>query len=326
MNKLEMSDLQAAKAHVLAFYDALDAARPDESAQALEQYCAAGFSWRGMHPFPELSGAGDVAAQFWTPLKTALTPIQRRPDIFLAGQDFEGKKTSIWVAQMGHLLGNLDGDWLGIPASRKMTFLRYADFHRIEHGLIAQTVSFCDILSVIQQAGLRPLPASTGLEMITPGPRTQDGNLYSSQPLEESMKTRDLLGDLQGSKDPLPHAWHSDMCWFGPAGIGASAGRDGYRRDHLVPFEQGVQTIFDAGPESCIAEGGFACSFGFPSRTLRATGGFLGLTASSTEADMRVAEFYRRDGDKLAEAWVFMDILHFLNQQGVDILARLKHA
>ena len=39
---------------------------------------------------------------------------------------------------------------------------------------------------------------------------------------------------------------------------------------------------------------------------------------------MRVVDIYRRDGDKLAENWVYIDILHFLSMQGVDILKRVK--
>jgi hypothetical protein len=35
---------------------------------------------------------------------------------------------------------------------------------------------------------------------------------------------------------------------------------------------------------------------------------------------MRVVDLYRRGGDKLAENWIFIDILHFLKQQGVDLL------
>ena len=35
---------------------------------------------------------------------------------------------------------------------------------------------------------------------------------------------------------------------------------------------------------------------------------------------MRVVDLYRRDGDKLAENWIFIDLLHFLNMQGVDLL------
>jgi len=35
---------------------------------------------------------------------------------------------------------------------------------------------------------------------------------------------------------------------------------------------------------------------------------------------MRVVDIYRRDGDKLAENWVFIDILYYLIQHGIDLL------
>jgi len=35
---------------------------------------------------------------------------------------------SVWVVGMGRLVGLFDNDWLGIPATGKMTFLRYAEF------------------------------------------------------------------------------------------------------------------------------------------------------------------------------------------------------
>ena len=37
---------------------------------------------------------------------------------------------------------------------------------------------------------------------------------------------------------------------------------------------------------------------------------------------MRVVDIYRRDGDKLAENWIFIDILHFLDMQGLNVLQR----
>jgi hypothetical protein len=39
---------------------------------------------------------------------------------------------------------------------------------------------------------------------------------------------------------------------------------------------------------------------------------------------MRVVDIYRRDGDKLAEIWVFIDMLHFLKMQGHDVPMRLR--
>ena len=48
----------------------------------------------------------------------------------------------------------------------------------------------------------------------------------------------------------------------------------------------------------------------------------MGMPASDTPGEMRVIDIYRREGDKLAENWVFIDLLHFWKTQGVDILKR----
>ena len=41
-------------------------------------------------------------------------------------------------------------------------------------------------------------------------------------------------------------------------------------------------------------------------------------------ADMRVVDLYRRDGDKLAENWVLIDLPWWLKQQGLDVLERTR--
>ena len=43
-----------------------------------------------------------------------------------------------WVVSMGHLMGLFDVPWLGIRPTRKMAFLRYAEFHRVEGGKIVK--------------------------------------------------------------------------------------------------------------------------------------------------------------------------------------------
>jgi len=66
--------------------------------------------------------------------------------------------------------------------------------------------------------------------------------------------------------------------------------------------------------------GGF---FGWANLTVTNAGGYMGLPAGQP-ADMRVVDMYRRDGEKLAENWIFIDMLHWLNQQGLDVLGRLS--
>ena len=50
----------------------------------------------------------------------------------------------------------------------------------------------------------------------------------------------------------------------------------------------------------------------------------MGMPGSAKSADMRVIDFYRREGEKLTENWVFIDLLHFWKMQGVDILKRMQ--
>ncbi|MBL8055635.1 MAG: ester cyclase [Anaerolineales bacterium] len=328
-----MTDFQASKALVLNFHAALDAAAGPALPEVLRQYTTADYHWRGMHPFYEQRGAEAVAAVFWEPFRRAFTALQRRPDVFFAGRnDVDGFQTE-WVCSMGHLLGLFDEDWLGIPATGKMGFLRYAEFNRITAGRISETALFCDVLGVMQQAGLQPLPAQTGAALITPGPRTHDGLLLGPQDPAAGAQTlglinrmvTDLTSDsLHSTQDTLAATWHDDMIWFGPAGIGATYTRQRYEEQHQGPFSAGLADIRFHGHICRLAEGHYGGFFGWANLTMQPRGGFLGLPASATRAEMRVVDIYRRAGDKLAENWIFIDLLHFLAMQGLDVLGRMR--
>ena len=71
-----------------------------------------------------------------------------------------------------------------------------------------------------------------------------------------------------------------------------------------------------------MSEGKFGGFFGWPNLTLRPAGGFMGMPATSKASDMRVIDMYRRSGDKLTENWIFIDLLHFWYNQGIDVLSR----
>ena len=49
-----------------------------------------------------------------------------------------------------------------------------------------------------------------------------------------------------------------------------------------------------------------------------------GINTSSKVAQLVRDGGEIREGDKLSENWIFIDLLHFWNQQGVDILDRIK--
>ena len=189
-----MANYQDSKALVLNFYEELEAASANHVGTVLNRYTSTDYRFRGVHPFNELDGADAVADTVWRPLLSAFTPMQRRQDIFMAGtNDVDGTE---WVTSMGNFMGLFDNDWLGIPSTGKITFLPYVEFNRITAGKISESAFFCDIISVMKQAGLTPLPIQTGAEIINPGPRTHDGLMFDIQDEAESRKTLDLVNRM----------------------------------------------------------------------------------------------------------------------------------
>ncbi|NKX43724.1 ester cyclase [Roseicyclus persicicus] len=329
-----MTEFQAEKAVVRAHHAAIAAAAPDGMAAALAAHTAPGWHWRGMCPIYEHKGEEAVAAAFWTPLKTALTSMQRREDIFFAGLNQIDGFRSVWVVSMGHLMGLFDAPWLGIRPTGRLAMLRYAEFHRVEGGRIVETAQFCDIPHLMQQAGQNPFGPQTGAALVQPGPLTHDGLLHGPQPVAEGEATlaaiNAMISDLGTWQLGLPleeelrRTWHEDMLWWGPAGIGATYTIPRYAKQHSGPFRAGFRERTGTGHIARLAEGHYGGFFGWPNFTAVPTGGFMGLPATGTKAEFRVVDIYRRQGGKLAENWVFIDLLHMLRTQGVDVLARME--
>ena len=330
-----MGDFQTEKKLVLELYKAIETTPTDRLGEVISGFVAKDYLWRGFHPFDEIRSASDVANLFWRPLHSSLTSLQRRLDIFLAGDNRLAGHEGVWVASMGHLMGLFDTAWLGIPPTGKIAMLRYAEFHRVDGGRITETAMYFDIPHLMMQAGLNPFPPQTGAHLVQPGPATHDGVMLDPQPDEEGRKTLAAIdymvtdikdwkgGRTESLTDELRRSWNEDMIWWGPAGIGATYTIERYAEQHSGPFRAGFRDRIFNGHVCRIAEGSFGGFFGWPNLTLTPTGGFMGMPASDKAGDMRVIDMYRREGDKLTENWIFIDLLHFWKQQGVDILERM---
>ena len=244
--------------------------------------------------------------------------------VFCAGGDLE------WMQQQI----NADRS-TRMAEARKLAMMRYCEFNKVEGGKITETAMFFDIPQVMMQAGLQPFPVQTGAQLVQPGPVTHTGLCFNDQDPVEGEKTlaaiNFMIGDIRDWKDrkpegleiELPRSWHDNMIWWGPAGIGASYTIEGYIRGHSGPFRDGLGDMSFNGHLCRLAEGEFGGFFGWPNLTLLPTGGFMGMPATGKHSDMRVIDIYRREGDKLAENWIFIDMLYWLMQQGDDVLARM---
>lgn len=122
----------------------------------------------------------------------------------------------------------------------------------------------------------------------------------------------------------LEKSWSKNMIWYGPGGIGASYTIPRYQEQHQLPFRNRLTDKKFNGHVCRFAEGNFACFFGWPNLTNRPLGGFLGMPGGQVKADMQVVDVYCREGDKLSENWVLIDLPYWLKQQGLDILERTQ--
>lgn len=316
---------------VLEFHRQLDQCPVADIHSVLERYYAEDHRFYGVHPWDELQGPRAIADCLWKPMRHSWKFLRRKDDILFAGtSEVDGTD---WAVRMGHLYGLLDAIWLGIPATGKLTYLRYAEFNCVENGRIIRSAFFADILSVMQQAEVFPLPRQAGAAILTPGPSTGDGLLSGAAKPAETTATLELIGRMVNDLDELnrtgndrcppevlQRTWHNDMIWHGPAGIGSTFSIQRYQQQHQHPFRTGLKDKVFNGHVARFAEGSYGGFFGWPNLTHSPRGGYLGLPPCDRRIDMRVVDIYRRAGGKLAENWVLIDLPHWLSQQGIEVL------
>ena len=331
-----MTNLQDAKSRVQALYSFLATANPETVADVLADALHPKAIWRGVEPFGIVTGPQAAAAAFWTPYLRSFSHVKRREDIFFAGSSELAGQPAVWTCSMGHLQGLFDAPWLGIKPTRKIAMLRYAEFNRVEAGQIVETAFFCDILHLMRQAGIVVLPTQTAQHLVQPGPFTGDGRLLEAQDPAEGVKTLARIENMIGSinaanvnprartpREELLEDWTEDMTWWGPEGIGATYTIDRYIEQHQGPFRHHISDRAFNGHLCRMAEGHYGAFFGWPNLTLPNAGAFMGVPGNDVRGDLRVVDVYRREGEKLAENWIFFDTLHWLKMQGVDVLGDL---
>ena len=325
-----MLDLQNEKKIILEFLNEIDNSDEKKIPEILTKYTSNNFKMRCTHPFNELEGVDQIANRLWLPIKKSFKKIQRRMDIFYAGTNLVDKHTSKWVVNMGHLLGIFEFPFFGIQSTNKPVMLWYCEFYKIENNKITEGAFFLDILKLMQHLNLSVVPESTGMVGFNPGPKTHNGLNFNRQNQEEGKKTLDLMMRManrligEGMKttiSDLKKDWHENMIWWGPGGIGASYTYDNYIRGHAGPFEENLEYVDFTGHILENAEGNFGGWFGWPNLKMKPKKNYMGFTYNSNQVgEMRVVDLYRREGDKIAENWVLIDHLHFLNCLGIDLL------
>jgi predicted ester cyclase len=196
------------------------------------------------HPINQLRGIDEIVDRYLRPLKTAFPDLERRDDILLAGQFFGGE----WVAATGYYYGTLKGHWLGLPPSHHWVSVRYGEFYRLEEDRIVDCYVLLDLVDVLRQLHLNPLPRGLGIEGLCPGPATHDGLVLTAQDRAETQHSGGLVDAMivEGlmGYDQVDHAsigmeryWNPEMMWYGPGGIGTTRGLSGFLAYHQYPWQ-----------------------------------------------------------------------------------------
>lgn len=286
--------------------------------------------WHGFQPLRHLSSAAAVYSDFWRPLLDAMPDLIRRPYIFIGGE-FDGND---WVCGTGEFIGSFVHDWLGIPASGKSVRFRFGEFCKIVDRKIAEIRIIVDLPDLMRQAGVQLLPSNYGRDIWVPGPLTGDGVLLDEQDLLASEKSLKLVEEMifgglnkyDGNQDSqgLERFWHPHMVWHGPSGIGSTYGLDEFKQNAQGPIVRAFPDRRGVGHQARLAEGFFAASTGWPSLVGTHVNDFMNWRATGQQIGWNIMDFWRRDGDLLAENWVMIDLIGAALESGVDLMAKLS--
>lgn len=304
----------------------------DELPACLSALAHPSLAWHGPHPIGDLQGLEALARRFWRPLKLAFPDLDRRDDIMLGGAfTHPSHGPGDWVAVTGHFAGTWAHEWLGLPGTGRLTFLRFGEFHRLEGGRVAESYTLLDLPDIMRQAGCNPLPPSPGAEGLAPGPATRDGvRLAAGDPAESGASLRLVEDMIFGSLRRFDGAnldsmrmepfWAPDMMRYGPCGLGSVRGIKAFQRDQQWPFLQAFPDRVGGDHRARLADGPYAASAGWPGIRGTHRGGYLGAPATREPVTMRVMDFWRCERGSLAESWFMLDLPHLMLQLGRNLM------
>jgi predicted ester cyclase len=322
------------KALVWEFQQKLSSADAMTVPEIVKGYLHEDIVWNGPHPINQLKGSGAVIQNFWKPFLEAFPDFERNNDIFLGGA-FKGDE---WVSSMGHYVATFTNDWLGIPANGQVVTLRFGEFCRVHNGQIREMYVLIDLLDVMRQVNLWPIPKGNGLEAWWPKPSTYNGLIVKSQDVQESRFTKKLVTNwineqkqFEGTVaniDQLPHSkfFHPKSMMYCSSGFGVNRGIDGLKKYFQEPYMRAFGDRKLGYHEANVVEGRYMAASGWNSMKARHIGEFLGIDATQNLVKIRVMEWWRRSGNFIKETWMMIDMVDLMMQLGVDEFAKMHDA
>ncbi len=332
---------QKNKHFVWEFWQNLENAKPDKMEAIVESAMNENVVWYGFDPINKLNGINSFISDFWKPLLNSFPDLKRQTHIFMGGVSngrIDGdlsKDGNRWVSGTGYFIGTFKNDYLNIPANNKKVKIRWGDFSKIENGKITEIYFLLDLIDLMQQAGIQVLPPSRGKDNVYPPPMANDGILLEAQNERTSEYSlshiRQFIFDGLNSYDQsnlksmgMADYFHEKVKWYGPGGIGACLSfkefEDFHQKPWLVAYpDRQVQNL-----DALIAEGHYSGGPGWAGVKATHTGPYLDCQATGNKIDFNGLDWWKREGEKYIENWVFVDMVHLFRQFGIDLFERMK--
>ncbi len=323
------------KAVVAPLLAALRSCDAERMQQAIFDIFAPDAKIRLGHPFRDVAGPQDLWDRVYAPLMSAMSDMERRDFIVMAGPRWGEGHSGDWVGLGGNFLGTLTGDWLGIPAANKPVFMRYHEYLRFEHGRIVEVEGLWDIPQVMVQAGVWPMAPQLGEDWMCPGPA--DGQGVITVPSDSGSATAsvqrvwDMLHDLKQGTALTPERglsghWHEHAVWYGPTGLGTARGHDAIANRIFRQFREGLSdNTRHLAAGVFFGDHNLVAFTGWPSGTAVHSGdGFLGLAPTGRRLTRCSLDFWRIEDGLIRECWVMVDIIDIYRQLGIDVFARMQ--
>jgi predicted ester cyclase len=277
-------------------------------------------------PVDHCAGRDAIVERFWRPLVHAFPDLERRIDIFMGGSFKDGD----WFTSTGSFVGHFQNDLYGLKASGRPHFIRYGWFDQVEGDQVVESYVLLDLTRLMIETHQWPLRPQLG-ESWSPPPMTQDGIMLGAVNEAESDKSLKLVeamiaglmsydGQSLASMG-MRRFWTPQFHWYGPGGIGSARGHADYERAHQGPFLNAFPDRIGGNHKCRIGEGTYVASTGWPSINATHLGDdWIGIPATNKRITQRIMDYWRRDGDMLAENWVFIDMIDLIAQFGIDLL------
>ena len=306
----------------------------NDLAFALQPFFTPDCYLQGPEPINRIEGFDGMIGEFYGPLLAAFPNLRREPYILLGG-DFRGDQ---WVSGTGNFRGTFAADWLGIPATGGEVSFRFGEFCRLDRGKITAVYIILDIPELMRKAGFDLIGPRLGDEGDAEPPAAGDGILLAAQDEAQSLRSLKLVEamiaglmeyDGSGNLDSMGQErfWDVDhMRWYGPEGIGNTRGLAGFQEGHQRPFLTAFGDRVGGNHVCRHSDGLYVASTGWPSINASFGAPYKELPGSDAPLTMRVMDWWRRDGDRLLENWVFIDMIDLYKQAGIDLFERLEQA